>query len=82
MGVQSMEMLKVRALLEEKLKQKDFTLIEPNQNGAMKHLQPINRYCFGYPFFLTRKLLFIDVMKRDLLKKYGVSLIIRLYSDK
>ncbi|KAG7025385.1 Something about silencing protein 10 [Cucurbita argyrosperma subsp. argyrosperma] len=51
MGVQSMEMLKVRALLEEKLKQKDFTLIEPKQNGAMKHLQPINRKLEAYDDF-------------------------------
>lgn len=51
MSVQSMEMLKVRALLEEKLKQKDFTLIEPKQYGARKHLEPINRYCFDY--FIT-----------------------------
>ncbi|XP_023004169.1 something about silencing protein 10 [Cucurbita maxima] len=51
MGVQSMEMLKVRALLEEKLKQKDFTLIEPKQNGAMKHMQPINRKLEAYDDF-------------------------------
>lgn len=51
MGVQSMEMLKVRALLEEKLKQKDFTLIEPNQNSAKKHLQPINRKLEAYADF-------------------------------
>ncbi|XP_022155425.1 something about silencing protein 10 [Momordica charantia] len=51
MGVQSMEMLKVRALLEEKLKQKDFTLIEPKQNGTKKHLQPINRKLEAYADF-------------------------------
>lgn len=51
MSVQSMEMLKVRALLEEKLKQKDFTLIEPKQYGARKHLEPINRKLEAYDDF-------------------------------
>ncbi|XP_038875489.1 something about silencing protein 10 isoform X2 [Benincasa hispida] len=51
MSVQSMEMLKVRALLEEKLKQKDFTLIEPKQYGAKKHMQPINRKLEAYGDF-------------------------------
>ncbi|XP_011656740.1 something about silencing protein 10 isoform X2 [Cucumis sativus] len=51
MSAQSMEMLKVRALLEEKLKQKNFTLIEPKQSGAKKHLQPINRKLEAYNDF-------------------------------
>ncbi|XP_008460013.1 protein THALLO isoform X1 [Cucumis melo] len=51
MSAQSMEMLKVRALLEEKLKQKNFTLVEPKQSGAKKHLQPINRKLEAYNDF-------------------------------
>jgi U3 small nucleolar RNA-associated protein 3 len=50
-GVQSMEMLKVRAALEEKLKQKGaFSSFSSKPDKAQKHRRPVNGYfyCF-YP---------------------------------
>lgn len=47
-GGQSMEMLKVRASLEERLKQKGFlSSIVPKPNKAQKHLKPVNGYSFS-----------------------------------
>lgn len=46
-GLQRMEMLKVRAALEDKLKQKGvFSVLTPKPDIAQKHLQPLNRYPF------------------------------------
>lgn len=41
-------MLKVRAALEDKLKQKGvFSSITPKPDRAQKRLQPVNRYLFA-----------------------------------
>lgn len=48
-GLQSMEMLKVRAALEERLKQKGvFGSIAPKRNGVKRNLQPLNGYALPY----------------------------------
>lgn len=50
-GVQSMEMLKVRAALEEKLKQKGvFSSTAPMAEKAKRRLKPVNEYCFAFNF--------------------------------
>jgi hypothetical protein len=42
-----MEMLKVRAALEERLKQKGIlSSITPKPDKAQRHLKPVNGYCF------------------------------------
>ncbi|KAF5452568.1 hypothetical protein F2P56_027548 [Juglans regia] len=51
-GGQSMEMLKVRAALEERLKQKGFlSSIVPKPNKAQKHLKPVNGQLVTYNDF-------------------------------
>lgn len=46
--MQSMKMLKLRAALEEKLKQKGvFSSITPKTDKAQKFIKPLNRYCFA-----------------------------------
>lgn len=51
LGLQSVEMLKVRAALEEKLKQNGvYNLKTAKTEGIKKNLKPLNGY-FSYHFF-------------------------------
>ncbi|KAK6118637.1 hypothetical protein DH2020_047629 [Rehmannia glutinosa] len=59
-GSQSMEMLKVRASLEEKLKQKGvFSSIAPKSVGIREHVQPVNRQLETLDDFVD------DAMEKD-----------------
>ncbi|KAK6116760.1 hypothetical protein DH2020_049493 [Rehmannia glutinosa] len=60
MGSQSMEMLKVRASLEEKLKQKGvFGSVAPTSVGIREHVQPVNRQLETLDDFVD------DAMEKD-----------------
>lgn len=54
MGPQSIEMLKIRASLEEKLRQKGvFSSITPKIGRTREHLQPLNRYSFLIQLYVS-----------------------------